>query len=279
MKARSNCRPQLTRRPLPAELTRYIAGPVDASQAQRLCFRGMRAVSDRFVEGASSGSYRVCRAELSELRQGSIRSRDHPVVSGFGLPNLPSLESLARSRCTPKDFPGFYAYHAPTVLGYLARHTQDPQVAFDITAEVFARAYEKREDCQGTTTEQAGAWLWKIVRNELSRYQHKRSVEFAALKRLGHERPMPSDHELREVERLLALEGIVRDHIPRALDHLSAEHQEVLQLRYFEELSNEEIAVRLSVSNAVVRRRISRALRILERNTRLRSAVETLADI
>src|ERR1700677_4788936 len=119
MKARSNCRPQLTRRPLPAELTRYIAGPVDASQAQRLCFRGMRAVSDRFVEGASSGSYRVCRAELSELRRGSIRSRDHPVVSGFGLPNLPSLESLARSRCTPKDFPGFYAYHAPTVLGYL----------------------------------------------------------------------------------------------------------------------------------------------------------------
>jgi RNA polymerase sigma factor (sigma-70 family) len=236
-------------------------------------------VSGRYIEGASSGSYRVCGAELSELRRGSIRSRDRSAVSGFGLPIVPSsLGLLTRSRCTPKDFADFYIYNAPTVLGYLARHTQDPQVAFDITAEVFARAYEKRENCEGTTTEQAGAWLWKIVRNELSRYQTKRSVEFAALKRLGHERPMPSDHELREVERLLALEGIVREHIPEALDLLSAEHQEVLQLRYFEELSNEEIAVRLSVSNAVVRRRISRALRILERNTRLRSAVDTLAD-
>jgi RNA polymerase sigma-70 factor, ECF subfamily len=183
-----------------------------------------------------------------------------------------------RARCTPKDFPSFYTYHAPAVLGYLARHTPDPQVAFDITAEVFARAYEKREECRGTTTEQAGAWLWRIVRNELARYQRKRLVEFAALTRLGHERPMPSDHELREVERLLALEGIVREQIPAALDQLSAEHQQVVQLRYFEELSNEEIAIRLSVSNAVVRRRISRALRILERNQRLRSAIETLAD-
>lgn len=191
---------------------------------------------------------------------------------------LSPLGLRARSGRTPKDFADFYAYHVPNVLRYLAKHTSDPQVAFDITAEVFARAYEKREECEGTTTEQAGAWLWRIVRNEHARYQRKRSFEFAALTRLGHERPTPSDHELREVERLLALEGIVRDHIPEALDRLSAEHQEVLQLRYLEELSNEEIAVRLSVSNVVVRRRISRALRILEGNTRLRSAVETLAD-
>jgi RNA polymerase sigma-70 factor (ECF subfamily) len=184
----------------------------------------------------------------------------------------------ARSRRTPKDFADFYAYHAPNVLGYLAKHTPDPQVAFDITAEAFARAYEKREEFRGTTNEQAGAWLWKIVRNEHARYQRSRSYELKALTRLGHERPMPSDHEIREVEQLLALEGIVRDHIPQALDRLSAEHQEVLQLRYFDELSSEEIAVRLSVSNAVVRRRVSRALRILERNTRLRSAVETLGD-
>jgi hypothetical protein len=92
----------------------------------------MWAVSGQYTEGASSGSYRVCHAELSELRRGSIRNRDRPSVSGFGLPNLPSsLGLLARSSCTPKDFASFYTYHAPTVLGYLARHTQDPQVAFD----------------------------------------------------------------------------------------------------------------------------------------------------
>src|SRR5664279_12800 len=153
-KARSNSRRRPTRRPLRAEPTRYIAGPADAPQAQRLCLWGMWGVSGQYVERASSGSYRVCRAELSKLRRGSIRNRDRPAVSGFGHPNLPSsLGLLARSSCTPKEFANFYTYHAPTVLGYLARHTQDPQVAFDITAEVFARAYEKRENCQGTTTE------------------------------------------------------------------------------------------------------------------------------
>jgi RNA polymerase sigma-70 factor (ECF subfamily) len=189
-----------------------------------------------------------------------------------------ALGVLVKSRPTPSDFADFYSFHAPNVLRFLARHTRDAQVAFDLTAEAFARAYEARDDFRGTNAEQAGAWLWTIVRRELARYQRSRSVEFSALTRLGHERPMPTDNDLREVERLLALEGIVREHIPDAMDSLSADHREVLRLRYFEDLSNEEIALRLAISNDVVRARISRALRILGRNERLQSAVETLVD-
>jgi RNA polymerase sigma-70 factor (ECF subfamily) len=191
----------------------------------------------------------------------------------FGRPG-----KLARSRATPEDYGDFYAYHAPNVFRFYARHTPDPQVAFDLTAETFARAFVKREDFKGTTVEQAGAWLWRIVRNELARYQHSRSVEFSALTRLGLERRAPGDQELREVERLLALEGLVREHIPDALENLSPEHQQVIQLRFYEDLSNEEIAERLAVSNDVVRARISRALRSLRANQHLQSAIEILAD-
>jgi RNA polymerase sigma-70 factor (ECF subfamily) len=188
------------------------------------------------------------------------------------------LGLLARSRVTPKAFAGFYAHLAPSVLRFFARHTQDGQVAFDLMAETFAKAFEKRHDYRGVRDEQAAAWLWRIARNELARYQRSRSVELAALTRLGLERRAPSERELREVEHLLALEGIVREHIPEALGSLSPAQQHVIHLRFFEDLSNEEIAERLAVSNEVVRARISRALRILSANHHLQSAIEILAD-
>ena len=41
---------------------------------------------------------------------------------------------------------------------------------------------------------------------------------------------------------------------------LSAEHKEVLQLRFYEDLSHDEIAVRLGISNGYARLRLYRAL-------------------
>jgi RNA polymerase sigma-70 factor (ECF subfamily) len=185
---------------------------------------------------------------------------------------------LARSRATPKDFAEFYDHLAPNVLRYFARHTQDGQAAFDLMAETFANAFEKRADFKGVRDDQAAGWLWSIARHELAKYKRSRSVELAALTRLGLERPAPSDQELREVEQLLALEGLVREHIPAALDCLSPDQKQVIRLRFYDGLSNDEIAARLEVSNDVVRSRLSRGLGMLRRNTQLQAAIETLAD-
>ncbi|MGH2832729.1 MAG: RNA polymerase sigma factor [Solirubrobacteraceae bacterium] len=185
---------------------------------------------------------------------------------------------LARSRSVPEDFAGFYQCLAPTILRFFARQTRDPQVAFDLMAETFAKAFEKRVDFQGASDDQAAAWVWSIARNELGKYKRSLSVELATLTRLGLERPAPSESELREVERLMTLEGLVRRQIPDALDKLSPDQQQVIQLRFYEDLSNEEIAKRLAVSNDVVRTRMSRALRLLSGNEQLQSAIQTLVD-
>jgi RNA polymerase sigma-70 factor (ECF subfamily) len=185
---------------------------------------------------------------------------------------------LARSRAVPEDFAGFYRCLAPTMLRFFARATRDPQVAFDLMAETFAKAFEKRGDFKGSRDDQAAAWVWSIARNELAKYKRSLSVELAAITRLGLERPASSESELREVERLTALEDIVREQIPEALERLSPDQQQVIRLRFYEDLSNEEIAKRLAVPNDVVRARISRALRLLSRNEHLQSAVKTLVD-
>jgi RNA polymerase sigma-70 factor (ECF subfamily) len=185
------------------------------------------------------------------------------------------LGVLARSRSSPNAFADFYEQMSPRMLRFFASRTRDGQAAFDLVAETFSKAFDKRADFRGTTDEQAAAWLWSIARHELARYRRSRSVEMSALGRLGLERPTPSDDELRQVERLIAIEDI-RRHICVALDTLSPDQQEVIKLRFIDELSNHEIAERLAVSHDVVRARASRALRALGTSEQLQAAIEIL---
>jgi RNA polymerase sigma factor (sigma-70 family) len=184
------------------------------------------------------------------------------------------LGVLVRSRSSPRAFADFYEQTAPSVLRFFARQTRDSQAAFDLTAETFSKAFEKREDFRGVSDQQAAAWLWSIARHQLARYRRSRSVEMLALSWLGLQPPAPSEDELRRVERLIAIEDI-RRHIRVALDTLPPEQQQVIKLRFVDELSNQEIAERLTVSHEVVRARTSRALRALGANEQLLAAIET----
>jgi RNA polymerase sigma-70 factor (ECF subfamily) len=182
---------------------------------------------------------------------------------------------LARSRSVPESFADFYERMSPQVLRFFVRETSDRQVAFDLTAATFAKAFEKRGDFRGVNDAQAAAWVWSIARNELARFHRVGKVELAALGRLALERPEPSDAEFRVVERLAALEE-VRERLETALDALPADQSEVLALRYIRGLSYPEIADRLGVSNDVVRSRASRALRVLRDSRPLFEALDLL---
>jgi RNA polymerase sigma-70 factor (ECF subfamily) len=183
-------------------------------------------------------------------------------------------ERLSRPHASA-PFAEFYDAMFPVVLRFFARRARQPEAAFDLTAETFAKAFEKRADFRGSTELQATAWLWAIARNELARYHRSRSVELAALRRLGLERPVPSDEELRIVEELTAAED-VRGQIHDALASLPPEQREVVKLRVFDELSYPEIAETLGVSYDVVRARHSRALRTLRASEQMQAAVRVL---
>jgi len=189
---------------------------------------------------------------------------------------MPStLGLLARSQAAPHIFADFYEQLSPSVLRFFARQTGDSHAAFDLTAETFAKAFEQRRDFRGASDEQAAAWLWTIAHNELARYLRSRSVELAALQRLGLERPTPSDEELRQIEQLTSTED-AREQVRQALATLPPDQQDVIRLRFVDELSYPEIAQHLAVSYDVVRARTSRALRALSANEQLRD--EQLRD-
>ena len=189
---------------------------------------------------------------------------------GRGRPGL-----LARSRLAPQSFAEFYAEMAPAVLRYFARETRNPHHAFDLTAETFAKAFEKRGDFRGATDAQAASWLWSIARHELSHFRRSRAVEFGALGRLALERREPADDQLRRVEELTALDE-AREHVEQALRLLPDDQREVIRMRYVERLSYDEIAERLGISHDVARARVSRGLRALRANDHVHQAVQAL---
>jgi RNA polymerase sigma factor (sigma-70 family) len=180
---------------------------------------------------------------------------------------------LARSRASPHAFGDFYEQMAPQVLCFFATRTEDPQRAVDLTAEAFAKAFEHRREFRGASDEQAAAWLWRIARNELAQHWRSRSVELAAVERLGVEHRTLSEEELLEGERFIAAQEL-REQIRHALAVLPDDQREVVRLRFVDDLSYDEIAQKLGVSNDVVRTRTSRALRALRSSGRLDEAIQ-----
>lgn len=183
--------------------------------------------------------------------------------------------ALVRSRISPHAFTEFYEDISPSVLRYFSRETHEPHHAFDLMAETFAKAFEKRADFRGSSDQQAAAWLWTIARTELAHFRRSHTIERAALNRLGLERAAPSDEDLREVERLIEIEEL-QGHIQQALALLPADQRVVIQLRFIDHLSYPEIAERLGVSTDVVRSRTSRALSTLRASDHVHHAVQAL---
>jgi RNA polymerase sigma-70 factor (ECF subfamily) len=183
--------------------------------------------------------------------------------------------ALRRSRERSVYFAEVYDQLAPSVLRFFARRTRESEHAFDLTAETFAKAFEKRHDFRGSSDIQATAWIWSIARNELARYHRTRTVELSALQRVGLERPQPTDAELRRVEELTARD-LAREHVQLAIAGLPSDQRQVMRMRFIDELSYPDIARSLGVSHDVVRARASRAMRALRASEHVRAAVKVL---
>jgi RNA polymerase sigma factor (sigma-70 family) len=155
-----------------------------------------------------------------------------------------------------------YREHAPAMLAFLARRVLLPEVAVDLLAETFARAYRDRARLRGEGGEEALAWVYGIARHVLASYQRRGAVERRALRALGVERRALTDAEYDRVEELAELAAL-GSRIDGELDALAAEQRHAVRLRVLEERPYDEVAHELGVSEQTARARVSRALRAL----------------
>ena len=166
-------------------------------------------------------------------------------------------ELLARAFADPDAFARFYARYERPVAAFFMRAVGSAELAADLTAEVFAQALASAARFDPALGQAAG-WLFGIARHVLARSRERGRVENQARRRLGLA-PLALDDEL--IERIEAAAG--ETPALALLEQLPADQREALEARVVHELGYGEIAVRMSCSESVVRKRVSRGLATL----------------
>jgi len=175
-----------------------------------------------------------------------------------------STTYMARSLDDADAFAQFYALYVGRVTRYFLRRIFDPEVAVDLTAETFALALERRRQFRGRSPEEEQGWPFAIARSLLHRYWRKGRVEQAAVLRLGLERTNLGTDDIEYLHREAGLDGL-RGRLTEALDAVRPDQAAAIRARVFEERDYAEIAAAFETTPDVIRARVSRGLKTMQR--------------
>jgi RNA polymerase sigma-70 factor (ECF subfamily) len=165
----------------------------------------------------------------------------------------PIPDVIERARAGDRHaFGDLYDAHADAVYRYVLYRVREPSDAEDLTSEVFTRAFANihRYRWQGKSFL---AWLYTIARNAVTdrRRRQRPTVDLDDAYGVAEEGPTAHDRAVRG-EQVDALRGAVK--------HLTSEQQEVLVLRFVENMSSRQVAKVLGKNEGAIRALQFRAL-------------------
>jgi RNA polymerase sigma-70 factor (ECF subfamily) len=133
-----------------------------------------------------------------------------------------------------------YDRYAPTVLGVVARIVQDQGVAEEVLQEAFWRVWDKAElfeEQRGTFS----SWLFSIARRQAIDVTRRQKIRPQAARDEGEEKQMRLRPDPNQVDEA-AWQAIQRQQVQEALDTLSPEQYQVIELAYYQGMTRQEIA-------------------------------------
>jgi RNA polymerase sigma factor (sigma-70 family) len=173
-------------------------------------------------------------------------------------------ELLSATRSDVEAFGVFYRRHSGWVLGFAARRVGNPEVAADITSEVFAAAL-LAVDRYDPSLGAPNSWLFGIASRQVARALRRGAAEARARRRLEMERVELHHDDVALITALAAGDQAASDLVltDDVLARVPAEALALVRERFITERSYEDLAIEHEVSPAVVRKRVSRALATL----------------
>lgn len=174
-----------------------------------------------------------------------------------GAPGRPTdRELLDACRSGEREaFGHFYRRYREPVLAYLARRVAEPETAADLMAETFASALVAVRETARPLPSTPVAWLFTISRNLLIDSVRRGRVAAEARERLRLEPLELDDRDIARVIEIAGSAGILE----RMSSYLSEPEWEALHAHVLDEEPYPDLARRLECSEAVVRKRVSRA--------------------
>ena len=175
------------------------------------------------------------------------------------------LVLAARDRGDQRAYADLMRYYREPIYLMLLRMTHSPVDADDLTIEAFGKAF--RQLSSYTPQNTFATWLFSIASNhgiDFIRRQHMRLVPLNSMSVTdeddAYEYPFPSDDPTPEEELIpRQRDKIVRD----LVDRLAPRYRRIVNMRYFDELSYEEIAKQLNIPLGTVKIQLRRARLLL----------------
>ncbi|MFC1946608.1 RNA polymerase sigma factor [Chloroflexota bacterium] len=164
---------------------------------------------------------------------------------------------IERAKYSSEAFGELYDLYYNRIFGYALRRSADIDSAKDITSEVFFKALKniRKFRWQGVPFSH---WLYRIANREIINHHNnrKREANYEAVPEVDN----PAfRHGLAESRDTIKVYDDYLD-LYRYISRLSSKHQEVIALRYFEDLSIAEIAGILQKPEGTVKSTLHRCI-------------------
>jgi RNA polymerase sigma-70 factor (ECF subfamily) len=164
-------------------------------------------------------------------------------------------ELVNKAKESLQAFDELYDYYLPKIFAYVMNRSASREVAEDVTSQTFMKAMLKIRSFKYKGFS-FGAWLYRIAHNTLIDYFRKNpNLKTADLEKVD------SGDRADSVAQRLERQRIILE----ALRKLPKQYQEVLSLKFFEELSNGEIAGILGCRKETLAVKLHRSLKAFEK--------------
>ncbi|HBU07197.1 MAG TPA: hypothetical protein DEB09_03890 [Candidatus Magasanikbacteria bacterium] len=155
------------------------------------------------------------------------------------------IELVKRAKTDDEAFGILYNQYFPKIYGFVAKRIGQRETAEDIVSVVFTEAFVHLDGYEYKNCS-FGAWLYKIATNKLIDHYRKegkrKSVSIDG--EFEIEVIDESADQIVDTDRILSAKTV-----KVALSEVPAKYQKILSLKFFSELSNNEIAEVLGVSS------------------------------
>jgi RNA polymerase sigma-70 factor, ECF subfamily len=176
---------------------------------------------------------------------------------------------VEKAKSDPEAFGKIFDLYYSKILKYCIYRTFNVEVARDVTSETFFKALKNLHQFKWTGVH-FSAWLYRIASNEINMYFRHKKYEPTSLEAAVEDAHMPElaskkdlETEIIDAQEKLDKTGDLSLAV-EALQSLPVKYREVITLRFFQELSINEISKLLYMKEGTVKSILSRGIKMLK---------------
>jgi len=182
--------------------------------------------------------------------------------------DLDEIKDLVeRSQKKDKEaFSRLFDFYYDKIIRYVFRRTLDVEYSKDITSNVFLKALDNIESFKWRNgINSFNAWIFKIATNEVNQYFRKQNRYKLIIDDPEIRFNLKDESNLSlEIEKKIDNDKYLMI-LNKAIKELKPIYQDIIHLRYFEEMSYDEISEALKKNESTVRVYAKRAIEELEK--------------